>query len=134
MGMRSYVDYSDLSIRPGKEKEFDELAESIKKIEDLTETMTRDESGAVELNEVFNDWKIISYWYKETLDLLEKMNKVLTGEINLLFETGEERAIIRFGDTEQEEAFINLGMMEYNEYKVSEFKKQLEEERTEVKQ
>jgi len=115
--MYSYTDYCDLKIRNGKKEEFLKWLEENK---DYKDTTTIDEDNNVEI-EIEDGWKIISYWYESFLDELEQLNNFLIGSWVLIFETHEEKAIIEFG----EEVKISLGTMEFKDYKIDDFRKEV---------
>ena len=66
-----------------------------------------------EFSILFDDRKIISYWYEQTLNFLNFIAKYIEGEISLGFETEEERAIIRFT---KGKCKLAIGTMKYKNY------------------
>jgi len=65
----------------------------------------------------FESWdniKLISYWYKEQVDFLDKISKYIEGYVRFVFETNEEIAIIHF---EKGETTFELGNMIYTKHK-----------------
>ena len=75
-----------------------------------------DKDGTMEI-EVH--WKIISYWYESFLKDLEELNKFISGEWDLSFETGEEKAIIHFGEG-KDDVRIEVGTMTFTDYTIKE--------------
>jgi hypothetical protein len=68
---------------------------------------------------LFDERKIISYWYEETCKFLKFIAKYIEGEMRLDFETDEEKAIITF---EKGECKVNLGIMEWKNFSIDEMK------------
>jgi hypothetical protein len=115
MGMYSYVDNTDLTLRKGKIEEFRELSKKISTKYGGDYALRKCRNGKIDIGELFNDMKIISYWYDETLDLLDEMCEVMYGKIWLSFETGEEKAVIKFEHNRyrKDEVVISLGYAEW---------------------
>ena len=53
------------------------------------------ESGSFSL-EFMDGWKIIQYWYNNTLDFLDNLAKYIEGYVVFEYETNDEKANIRF--------------------------------------
>jgi hypothetical protein len=66
-----------------------------------------------EFQVLFDDRKIISYWYNNTLNFLNFIAEYIEGEISLGFETEEERALIRFT---KGKCKLAIGEMKYKNY------------------
>ena len=69
----------------------------------------------------FESWdniKLISYWYKDQVEFLIELSKYIEGKATFSFETGEERATIKF---KEGETIFNLGTMEYHEFNAKDF-------------
>ena len=121
MGMYSWTDYNSIQIRHGMREAF------IKYVEDLKLESRPDwpEYGAEHAKVIIIDpetddveiqidsWKIISYWYNDTLDFFDGLSKYLDGELGLTFETPQEHAIIHFTP---EGTRYEIGMMKYDIY------------------
>ena len=69
----------------------------------------------------FEDWdntKLISYWYKEQVEFLDKISKYIEGYVCFSFETPDEVAKIRF---ENGKTIFELGEMKYTEHTAKDF-------------
>ena len=130
MGTYTEVDYADLTLRDNVSVEEGRLV--LESIEDeykldrgdlfTVDYITEDRNGVKITTVSFNlpdgGWKIISYWYRETLEMLEKMATVLDGDIYLRYETNEEGGIIHFKGGE---VAIEIGTMTWESYTTSDF-------------
>ena len=116
MGMVSYTDWCELRLKDGKKEDFLKWLDNHEDWKEITE---------IKNNEVYfnQEWKIISYWYPSFLQELKEINQFIEGDWALLYETGEEKAIIHFKNSGVE---IEEGVMEWRTYKLEELLKEEE--------
>ena len=130
--MYSWTNWCDLTLRKGvtvkeAEKVFNEIEGENSDNDnepDLFKIITRKDINGKETNEVeitlpSGGWKIISYWYEDTLDMLEKLATILDGTWALQFETREEAADINFQDGN---VTIDTGYMNWTNSKIKDLR------------
>jgi len=127
MGSYSSFDYEDIKV-----------TDSVGLLNFLMEIKNKDENGGNDymyqsfLDNLidgkpysFESWdslKLISYWYKEQVDFLDKISKYIEGYVRFIFETAEEIAVIHF---EKGETTFELGNMIFTKHKAKEFNKDI---------
>lgn len=120
MGSYTFVD-NDENITITNLDGLKDFLEKVKTIKDYENTW-----NYVELkNDVLSfqgmsDRKLISYWYEDTLVFLRDIALFIEGIVYLCFETDEEFAKLIFEDGECK---IELGKIEYIEYKLNDLKR-----------
>ena len=123
--MYSVTDYCSLQIREGVSLEdartiFDDI-EDYNGCEDMFHiNQYGSESHEVEIILSDGGWKLIGYWYDETLDMLEELAKVLEGSWALTYETNEYAAVINF---KSGKVSIDIGSMEWSTYPIEHYRK-----------
>ena len=121
MGMYSSFDYEDIK-ETDSEGLFDFLIE-IKNKDEGNDYMYQSflENLIDGKQYSFESWdniKLISYWYKEQVDFLDKISEYIKGFVRFVFETNEEIAIIHF---EKGETTFELGNMIFTKHNAKEF-------------
>ena len=66
----------------------------------------------------WDDIKLISYWYDEQVEFLIELGKYIEGFASFTYETGDEKATLKFKDGK---TTIDIGRIEYQEYKAEYF-------------
>ena len=66
----------------------------------------------------WDDIKLISYWYEEQVEFLIELGKYIEGFVEFSFETGDEKAIIKFNDGK---TIFSMGKMEYQDISAKDF-------------
>lgn len=118
MGMASYYETCDVKIENEDGlKEFLKAAERNDVYQHYAEALKVDYKKKIVSFEGFDGWKIISYWYPQFLVFLRGLAIFVEGSIMLNFETGDERAVIKFEDTE---VVLELGAMKYRTVQIEE--------------
>lgn len=114
MGSYTYFIEEDIEII-----DKDGLADFLKKAKDGTYTEYQQNEYVNELEidnftfEVFDSWKIISYWYDDFVTLLRDLAIFIKGSAKFVFETDDECAEIIFSD---HKCKISIGKMQYSDY------------------
>jgi len=136
MGMYSYLDYHDLELVGSKDESI-KIREFITFVKDLAthcpkyipDTVRSHfiseaellhgklEGDATDIEKIayalFDDMKIISYWYEGYLYLLREVAQYLSGTAKLNFETNDEFAEINFEDGE---ASVKTGQVVWGDF------------------
>jgi len=114
MGMTSYFSHEDIIVKDSKGlKAF--IKRWKKEFED-DDSYELDIDNMISKNykaltfEVWNDWRIISYWYEPMVVFLNCVAKYIQGNVRFNFETDEEMADITFDNGK---CTINIGTMEF---------------------
>jgi hypothetical protein len=119
MGMFSWTDWSSLKVRDGSREQFERWIKENEEFKEYNSVISIDEDGNVEIE--INEWKIISYWYDETLDWIDKLNEFIEGDLAIEFENHDEYAIVKFG---AEKATIKIGHLEFNDYSTDDLREE----------
>jgi len=118
MGMASYYNYGEVEIvNEDGLKEFLIAAERSDLYRHYVDALEVDYKNKTISFEGFDGWKIISYWYPQLLVFLRGLAIFVEGFVMFTFESGDERARIKFEDAE---VIIDLGTMNYVDVKLEE--------------
>lgn len=119
MGSYSWTDYCDLKVRPGKRELFEQYLVELSALQEPWLEYGLEHARVIKIRDddtvdiQIDSWKIISYWYPETLDWFDKLSEFIEGDLELGFETNDERAIIHFGP---EGTKYEIGRMKYDTF------------------
>jgi len=120
MGMATYIDHQDIEV---VDKEG--LEEFLKKARNGEYPSYKNNPQAIQYAKtieykdgglnfyLFDEWKIISYWYDEFVMFLRDIAIFIEGQVVLEFENESEAGHILF---ENGECIITVGIMQYTKY------------------
>jgi hypothetical protein len=120
MGSYSWTDYCEIKVQPGKREAFQnylielekkELPDWIEYGKEHAKVITLEDDDVVDIS--IDQWKIITYWYDNTILFFDELSQYLEGELYLSFESPSEYAIIHFST---EGTTYEIGTMKYDTY------------------
>lgn len=113
--MKVFKQYREYLREKGREDYADLLSD---------ENILEDQAGAKVITlEEMNEWKIVSYWYADTVDFFRNLAVFCEGSVHFVLETDDEAATIVLHEGE---VTFKIGRMEYNDFDYHDLKEELQ--------